>query len=210
MFVVKPNNKWLIWRIRFCFYCSELPLRAINCNTCYSCAHLMLCMIVKVESYEKKVTLKTFVLRYAVESSFAMTASKLNNSRVFAPWNEMKQNEINESKKYRNNLYIELGNKIKVTAKSNLLLWEMKMYALWFNFHMIATINQMEISLKSTSVYHTIIITMITAIINTEMLPLTSTQLAESRRSCIQNQGRTTSPDLNEIGKVIDWLWIRP
>ena len=66
-------------------YCSEPPLRAINCNTCYSCAHLMLCMIVKVESYEKKVTLKTFVLRYAVESSFAMTASKLNNSRVFAP-----------------------------------------------------------------------------------------------------------------------------
>ena len=122
----------------------------------------------------------------------------------------MKQNEINESKKYRNNLYIELGNKNKVTAKSNLLLWEMKMYALWFNFHMIATINQMEISLKSTSVYHTIIITMITTIINTEMLPLTSTQLAESTRSCIQNQGRTTSPDLNEIGKVIDWLWIRP
>ena len=68
----------------------------------------------------------------------------------------------------------------------------------------------MEISLKSTSVYHTIIITMITTVINTEMLPLTSTQLAESRRSCIQNQGRTTSPDLNEIGKVIDWLWIRP
>lgn len=82
----------------------------------------------------------------------------------------MKQNEINESKKYRNNLYIELGNKNKVTAKSNLLLWEMKMYALWFNFHMIATINQMEISLKSTSVYHTIIMTMITTIINTEML----------------------------------------
>ena len=118
----------------------------------------------------------------------------------------MKQNEINESKKYRNNLYIELGNKNKVTAKSNLLLWEMKMYALWFNFHMIATISQMEISLKSTSVYHTIIITMITTIINTEMLPLTSTQLAESRRSCIQNPGQTTSPDLNEIGKVIDWL----
>ena len=82
----------------------------------------------------------------------------------------MKQNEINESKKYRNNLYIELGNKNKVTAKSNLLLWEMKMYALWFNFHMIATINQMEISLKSTSVYHTIIMTIITTIINTEML----------------------------------------
>ena len=74
----------------------------------------------------------------------------------------MKQNEIHESKKYRNNLYIELGNKNKVTAKSNLLLWEMKMYALWFNFHMIATINQMEISPKTTSVYHTIIITMIT------------------------------------------------
>ena len=71
----------------------------------------------------------------------------------------MKQNEINETKTYRNKLYIELGNKNKVTAKSNLLLWEMKMYqyVLWFNFHMIATIKQMEISLKSTSVNHTII-----------------------------------------------------
>lgn len=100
----------------------------------------------------------------------------------------MKQNEINETKEYRNKLYIELGNKNKVTAKSNLLLWEMKMYVLWFNFHMIATIKQMEISLKSTSVFHTIIIKMITTIVNSEMLPLTSTQLAESRRSCIPNQ----------------------
>ena len=139
-----------------------------------------------------------------------MTASKLNNSRVFASWNGMKQNEINETKKYRNELYIELGNKNKVGAKSNLLLWEMKMYVFWFNFHVIATINQMEITLKSTSVYHTIIITMITTIANTEMLPLTSTQLADSRRSCIQNHGRTTNPDLNEIGKVINRLWIRP
>lgn len=123
----------------------------------------------KWKAMKKKGFLK-LLSHVTVESSFAMTASKLNNSRVFAPWNEMKQNEINESKKYRNNLYIELGNKNKVTAKSNLLLWEMKMYALWFNFHMIATINQMEISLKSTSVYHTIIMTMITTIINTEML----------------------------------------
>ena len=127
----------LIWRIRFCFYCSELPLRAINCNTSVT-AVLTWCYawLSKWKAMKKRWLLK-LLSHVTAESSFARTASKLNNRRVFAPWNKMKQNEINETKKYRIKLYIELGNKNKVTAKSNLLRWEMKMYVLWFNFHMI-------------------------------------------------------------------------
>lgn len=127
MFVVKPNNKWLIWRIRFCFYCSELPLRAINCNTCYSCAHLILCMIVKVESYEKKVTLKTFVLRYAVESSFAMTASKLNNSHIMFLYHEMKWNKM----KYMNQKSIEITCTLNWEIKIRLLQNQIYYFGKW-------------------------------------------------------------------------------
>ena len=104
-----------------------------------------------------------------------MTASNLIISPVLH--HEMELNKMKKKMKQKSikidKLYIELGNKNKVIAKSNSLLWEM---IIMYNVHVWVVvqfpydcyhlINEMEISRKNISVYFSVslIITMITTI----------------------------------------------